>query len=194
MAGDHNLANATAAIAVAMSLGVPARAAREALASVGGVKRRQEEIGTPGGVAVVDDFAHHPTAVRETIAGLRERYGARRLWVLFEPRTQTSRRKVFQREYALAFDRADRVVVAGAYGIEALPEAERFHPEQLAADVAARGRWARFEPDVDRIAALVAAEAEPGDVVAVFSNGGFGGIHAKLLAALGDPGRRRAAS
>ncbi|HEV8325507.1 MAG TPA: Mur ligase domain-containing protein [Myxococcota bacterium] len=183
--GEHNLLNACGALAAALSLGVPAAAARAALAGFQGIKRRQEELGAPGGVTVVDDFAHHPTAVRETVAALRERYGEeRRLWVLFEPRTQTSRRRVFQKDYAAAFDRADRVVVAGAYGVEALPEADRFSPAELAGDLAARGRWAVHEPDVERIVALVAAEARAGDVVAVFSNGGFGGIHGKLLAAL----------
>ena len=192
LAGEHNLANACGAIAAALTLGVPARAAREALAAFQGVKRRQEELGSPGGVTVVDDFAHHPTAVRETLAALRERYGARRLWVLFEPRTQTSRRRVFQRDYALALARADRVVVAGAYGADALAAEERFHPEELARDLEAAGAWARYEPDVERIVALVAAEARAGDVVAVFSNGGFGGIHRKLLDALAGAAARGA--
>ncbi|HWP34818.1 MAG TPA: Mur ligase domain-containing protein [Thermodesulfobacteriota bacterium] len=184
MAGLHNVENALAAVAVAHRFGVPFEAIRAGLASFRGVKRRQEVRGEAGGVVVVDDFAHHPTAVRVTLEGVRAQYPGRPLWAIFEPRSNTSRRAVHQAEYAAAFDAADEVVIARVYQAERLAEGERLAADRLAAAIAARGRRARYIPAVDDIVRTVAAEAPPGAVVLVMSNGGFGGIHDKLLTAL----------
>jgi UDP-N-acetylmuramate: L-alanyl-gamma-D-glutamyl-meso-diaminopimelate ligase len=187
--GDYNVANALAAVAVAVVRGVPLAAAAAGLAKYRGVKRRQEVRGTAGGVTVVDDFGHHPTAVRETLAALRGRFPGRPLVAVFEPRSNTSRRAVFQREYAEAFDAAARVVVQivpdapiySAFG----GEPERLSAEQLARDVTARGVPAVALPDVDAIVDHLAKSCAPGDVVVTLSNGGFGGIWEKLLERLG---------
>ncbi len=184
--GGQNLANALAVIAVAESRGVPAGAIREALVTFEGVKRRQEIRGLAGGVTVIDDFAHHPTAVRVTIEGTRARFPGRRLFAVFEPRTNTTRRSVFQDEYARAFDEADRVIVAAVDHPERAPEGQRFSVERLVQDLAVRGLRARHIPDVPAIVAHIAEEAREGDVVLIMSNGAFGGIHDRLLAALGD--------
>jgi UDP-N-acetylmuramate: L-alanyl-gamma-D-glutamyl-meso-diaminopimelate ligase len=186
--GAHNVENAVAALAVAGALGVAPEEALAALTAFQGVRRRLEERGTAGGVTVIDDFAHHPTAVRATLAAVRARYPGRRIFAIFEPRTNTSRRAVFQRDYAEAFDDADRIVV------RVVPDAplysatgevtERFSADALAADLTARGRSATALPDVDAIVARVAAEARPGDVAVVMSNGDFGGVWGKLLDAL----------
>ncbi len=187
--GRHNVANAVAALAVLERLGVPLEAAVAALPRFRGVKRRQEERGEAGGVLVIDDFAHHPTAVRETLAGLRARFPGRRLVAVFEPRSNTSRRAVFQSAYAEAFDAADRVLVCqvddapiySAFG----QVSERFSAATLAADLTARGRDARALPGVEAIVEDLAATSAPGDVVVTLSNGGFGGIWDALLERLG---------
>ena len=182
--GPHNLRNVLAVTAAAASRGVaPADIAR-GLSSFAGVRRRQEVRGETSGVTVLDDFAHHPTAVRLTLQGLRQQYDGRRLWAVFEPRTNTTRRSVFQREYAEAFDAADRVIVAAVDHPERAPEGERFSAKGLVQDLEERGRWAQYLPTVDAIIDRLAREARPGDVVAIMSNGAFGGIHARLLDAL----------
>ncbi len=187
--GRHNVANALAALATLDRLEVPMEAAVAALPRFRGVKRRQEERGEAGGVLVIDDFAHHPTAVRETLAGLRARFPGRRLVAVFEPRSNTSRRAVFQRAYAEAFDAADRVLVCrvdedpiySAFG----EVSERFSAETLATELASRGVDARALPDVAAIVEHLAETSAPGDVVVTLSNGGFGGIWDALLARLG---------
>jgi UDP-N-acetylmuramate: L-alanyl-gamma-D-glutamyl-meso-diaminopimelate ligase len=133
---------------------------------------------------VIDDFAHHPTAVHETLSALRTGYPGRRVWAVFEPRSASSCRRVFQDDFAKAFGGADEVVVAAVYR-SSLPEAERLSAEQLVTDLRQGGTHARYVPDVDAIVDLVAREAREGDVILVMSNGGFGGIHQKLLQALG---------
>ena len=140
--------------------------------------------GEVGGVVVIDDFAHHPTAIAETLRAVRQRYPGRRVWCVLEPRSWSLRRNVFQDKLAAAFDHADEVVLAEVFGADQLPEAERLDPARLVADVALRGRPARFLPGVEAIVKHLAAETRREDVVAILSNGGFGGIHAKLLAAL----------
>jgi UDP-N-acetylmuramate: L-alanyl-gamma-D-glutamyl-meso-diaminopimelate ligase len=149
-----------------------------------GIKRRQEIIGEPGGVTVLDDFAHHPTSVAVTLDGLRQRFGARRLWAVWEPRSATSRRSHFQDAYAAAFGAADHVVVGAAYDQSRIPEEERFSPARLVEDLAGAGVDATALEHADEIAATIALRAHPGDVVAILSNGAFGGVHGKLLAAL----------
>jgi len=184
LTGNHNLRNALSGIAVARALGVPIESIRSGLEAFAGVRRRQEIRGVADEVVVIDDFAHHPTAVRETIAAVKARFRGRRVWALFEPRTNTSRRAVFQEEYARSFDGADRVVIAPVDHPERAPEGQRFDVERLIADLTARGLEARNLPDVDRIVRTLAEETRPGDVVLVMSNGSFGRIHEKLLAAL----------
>ncbi len=186
--GRINVENALAALATGTRLGVPLEEAASALARFRGVRRRQEIAGEAGGVTVIDDFAHHPTAVRASLEALRQRFPDRRLVAVFEPRTNTSRRQVFQADYAAAFDGADAVVVS------VVPDApiysatgavtELFSAEQLARDLRARGLDARAIDGVGAIVEHLAAACRPGDVVLVMSNGAFGGIHGRLLEAL----------
>jgi UDP-N-acetylmuramate: L-alanyl-gamma-D-glutamyl-meso-diaminopimelate ligase len=189
MHGRHNVENALGALAVAESLGVLLADAVAALQGFLGVKRRQEIRGEVNGVTVIDDFAHHPTAVRETVAGLRARYPGRRLISIFEPRTNTSRRRVFQEEYARAFEGSDRVVVARVADTpiySATGEVtERFSADDLVRDLRARGLDAEALDGADAIVAELARGARPGDVLLVMSNGAFGNIWEKLLARLG---------
>lgn len=184
LSGVQNLRNILAVTAVAHARGLDSGEIGEGLRSFAGVRRRQEVRGTVGGIVVMDDFAHHPTAVRLTLDGLRQRYCDRRLWAVFEPRTNTSRRSVFQQEYAESFDAADRVIVAAVDHPERAPEGQRFSPDLLVADLQARGRDASFLPSVSEIVKRLVGEARPGDVVVVMSNGSFGGIHGRLLEGL----------
>jgi UDP-N-acetylmuramate: L-alanyl-gamma-D-glutamyl-meso-diaminopimelate ligase len=149
-----------------------------------GIKRRLELVGVRRDVTILDDFAHHPTAVKETLAALRTGYPSRRVWAVFEPRSASSCRRVFQHDFAEAFGHADEVVIAGVFR-SSLPEAERLSAEDLVADLRRRGQRARHIPEVDGIVRAVVEEHKAGDVVVLMSNGGFGGIHQKLLQALG---------
>ncbi len=178
--GEHNLYNQVACAAVAFDQGLGAADLEEGFDRFAGIKRRQEVIGEPGGVTLVDDFAHHPTAVKVTIAALRQRFGPRRLWVVWEPRSATSRRAVFQGAYAEAFDGADQVVIARPFDQDNLAADDRFDSDRLVDDLAARGIDAVTLGSADEIAQTVALRAHPKDVVAVFSNGGFDGLHGKL--------------
>ena len=182
--GEFNVRNALGVLACARHCGIPDETIRAAFASFRGVRRRMEIKGTAGGVTVVDDFGHHPTAIAVTLRALRLRFPRQTLWAVFEPRSNTTRRRVFQGELPAALAVADKVVVAQVARLEQLPPAERLDPEQLMRDLRAAGRPAHYLPDVASIVQFVAAEARPGDVVAVLSNGGFGEIHGKLLAAL----------
>jgi UDP-N-acetylmuramate: L-alanyl-gamma-D-glutamyl-meso-diaminopimelate ligase len=179
--GEHNVRNALAAIAMAAEgFGVAPSASRAALASFEGVKRRQELLGAPNGVSVYDDFAHHPTAVDETLRALRKKHREGSLVAIFEPRSATACRNIHQDAYVHAFDAADRVLLA-PLGRTNVPEAERLDLPRLAREL---GGKARACASVDEILADVAERAKPGDVIAVLSNGAFGGIHARLLDAL----------
>jgi UDP-N-acetylmuramate: L-alanyl-gamma-D-glutamyl-meso-diaminopimelate ligase len=179
--GHHNIRNAVAALAaVVEGFGANVNDARGHLASFQGVKRRQDLLGEPDGVRVYDDFAHHPTAVDETLRALRARHPDGQLWVAFEPRSATACRAIHQQAYAQAFDVADHVLLA-PLGRTNVPEAERLDLARLSRDL---GEKATAAADVDAIIARLSAEARPGDTVALFSNGAFGGIHARLLAAL----------
>jgi len=186
--GEHNLENLTGVVAAASALGVAAADIGRALRRFAGVRRRQDVRGVAQGVAVIDDFAHHPTAVRETLAALKKRYARGKLVAVYEPRSATGRRAVFQKEFAQAFldGGADEVVVAQLHDPSRIPEAERFDPERLAADVRGRGIPARVAPDVAAIVDHVAGRVQPGDAVVVMSSGAFGGLIDKLLAKLGD--------
>ena len=184
LVGEHNLYNQVAAVAALEREGLSAEQLAAGFESFRGIKRRQDIVGTIGGITVVDDFAHHPTAVEVTTEALRLRFGGRRLWVVFEPRSNTSRRKIFQQAYSEAFEGADLVVIKATYD-ERIPADERLDPHGLASDIRARGLEATCLDHTDDIVAMVSANAIEGDVVAVFSNGAFDGIHKKLLSALG---------
>jgi UDP-N-acetylmuramate: L-alanyl-gamma-D-glutamyl-meso-diaminopimelate ligase len=176
--GAHNVRNAVGAIAAcAEGFGVGVQAARTALASFEGVRRRQDLLGRPFDVAVYDDFAHHPTAVDETLRALRARHSGGKLWAIFEPRSATACRALHQHEYVAAFRTADRVLFA-PLGRTNVPEAERLDLSKLAAEI---GDKAVAAPSVDAIIERIVAEAQPGDTVALLSNGAFGGIHTRLL-------------
>jgi UDP-N-acetylmuramate: L-alanyl-gamma-D-glutamyl-meso-diaminopimelate ligase len=184
MAGEHNALNATAAAALAAGQGVPVAAIEEALATFQSVKRRLEIVSELGGVTVIDDFAHHPTAIRETLRALRGAYRGRRLWVVLEPRSNTLRRNVFERELVESLALADEVVLAGVFKSDAIPVLERLDPAHVVDALAARGVPAVLCADADAIVANAAPRMRSGDVVAILSNGGFGGIYTKLPAAL----------
>ncbi len=189
--GGHNVRNALAAIAIATETGIPASTIADALASFKGVRRRLEVLRTVDGVSIFDDFAHHPTAVLETLTGLRAAYPRSRIWAIFEPRSASSCRRIFQTEFARAFEPADEIVLAPVYRSN-LPEAERLSVEQLVGDLRERGKHARCIPTVEGIVATVAQEKRAGDLVVIMSNGGFGGMRGKIVDALGgEPGRTR---
>lgn len=181
--GTHNVRNALAAIAVATECGLSVAAIGGALMQFSGVKRRLEVVGQAGGVRVYDDFAHHPTAVAVTLAGLRASNPEARIWAVFEPRSASSCRRVFQDAFATAFSAADRVVFAPVFR-STLPEAERLSVPGLVDDVRRLGGWAHAAASLDEIITTVAGGARAGDLVVIMSNGGFGGIHRKLLLAL----------
>jgi UDP-N-acetylmuramate: L-alanyl-gamma-D-glutamyl-meso-diaminopimelate ligase len=188
--GRYNVENALAALAVACERGVAPEDASAALARFRGVRRRQEVRGEVGGVTVLDDFAHHPTAVRETLQAMRDRYPGRRVWAVFEPRTNTSRRKVFQRDYVRALAGADRVVISivpdtPIYSITG-EVTERLDARTLAEDLRAQRVEAAAIDGIDAIVAHVAGDAQSGDVVCIMSNGDFGGVWEKLLRRLRD--------
>jgi UDP-N-acetylmuramate: L-alanyl-gamma-D-glutamyl-meso-diaminopimelate ligase len=184
LSGEFNVRNAAMAVTAALHGGLSLDACAEALASFRGIKRRQEVRAEIGGVTVIDDFGHHPTAIRETLAGLRQRHPGRRIWALFEPRSNTTRRAVFQHSLPAALSLADGVFVAQVARLEQLAPHERLNPGQVVADIAATGRPAFYEPDAATIVAKLVPLVQTGDVITVFSNGGFDGIHARLEAAL----------
>lgn len=184
LAGEHNAMNATAAAALAAGQGVPLASITEALASFRSVKRRLEVRAVVGGVTIIDDFAHHPTAIRETLRALRGAYPDARLWAVLEPRSNTLRRNVFEQELVASLALADEVILAQVFKSEAVPEPERLHPDRVVEALVAQGKHAQLIPGVAAMVARIAAEAEPGDVVAILSNGGFDGIYEKLPQAL----------
>jgi UDP-N-acetylmuramate: L-alanyl-gamma-D-glutamyl-meso-diaminopimelate ligase len=181
--GEHNVRNSLAAIAAGSYAGLDGETLSEGLGKFLGVRRRLELVGRQNGIVVLDDFAHHPTAVRETLAALRAGYPEKRIWAVFEPRSSSSCRRVFQEAFSDAFSDADEIIVAAVF--RELSEVERLSPEQLIKTMTSRGQRARYVPAVDDIVEIVSAEARPEDVVVIMSNGKFGGIHYKLLQALG---------
>lgn len=185
MTGEFNVRNAAMAAAAAGFAGLTENEIRVGLESFEGVARRQELRGEVNGIRVIDDFAHHPTAIRLAVGSLRQAYPGARLWVLFEPRSNTTRRAVFQKELAEALAAADFALVAAMPDLHKIPEHDRLDPVRLASDINANGGSGEYVTDVDTIVAKVKSGARSGDVVAVLSNGGFGGIHRKLLAELG---------
>jgi UDP-N-acetylmuramate: L-alanyl-gamma-D-glutamyl-meso-diaminopimelate ligase len=183
--GEFNVRNALAVIACAKHCGLKNHQIQSAFDTFKGIKRRMEVRGIAGGVTVVDDFGHHPTAIRETLKALRLKYPREKIRAVFEPRSNTTRRNVFQSELAGAFADADAVVVSEVARLEQIAVGERLNPEQLMQDLKTAGKDAAYLPDVDSIVAHMAKNAQGGDIICVFSNGGFGGIHGKLLERLG---------
>ena len=185
LAGEFNVRNALAVVAAAKHCGLANKQIQSAFDTFKGIKRRMEVRGIAGGVTVIDDFGHHPTAIRETLRALRLKYPRDKIWAIFEPRSNTTRRNVFQLELAESFAQADGVVVSQVARLELLKPEERLDPAMLMADLKAAGKDAAYLPDVDAIVRHMGTKVEPGDLVVVFSNGGFGGIHGKLLERLG---------
>jgi UDP-N-acetylmuramate: L-alanyl-gamma-D-glutamyl-meso-diaminopimelate ligase len=184
MAGEHNALNATAAAALAAGQGIAKEKIRKALASFKSVKRRLEIRAEIGGVTIIEDFAHHPTAIRETLRALRSVYPNARLWAVLEPRSNTLRRKVLEGEIIESLRLADRVILAGVYQQERIPENERLHPEDVVRRLNEEGTRAELRPDANAIVDSIVPELQAGDVAAILSNGGFDGIYEKLPARL----------
>ncbi len=180
LAGEYNVLNATAALAMAASYGIAPETIYAALTTFKSVKRRLEVKAEVNGITIVDDFAHHPTAIAGTLRALRTAYPGRRLWVVFEPRSNTLRRKVFESDLVSSLGLADQVIIAGVYRSDAIPEAQRLSPAAVVSGLLRAGKPARELPDAGAIVEAIAPELRSGDVVAILSNGGFGGIYEKL--------------
>ncbi|MEO6183993.1 MAG: Mur ligase family protein, partial [Verrucomicrobiota bacterium] len=183
--GELNVRNALAVVAAAKHCGLSNKQIQSAFDTFKGIKRRMEVRGIAGGVTIIDDFGHHPTAIRETLRALRFKYPSQKVWAIFEPRTNTTRRNVFQLELADAFAEADAIVLSQIARLELLKPEERLDPAQLMQDLRSTGKPADYLPDADAIVVHLKKTACGGDVICVFSNGGFGDIHNKLLAQLG---------
>lgn len=180
LAGEYNVLNATAAAAMAAHYGIEPQVVAESLRNFKSVKRRLEVKAQVDGITIIDDFAHHPTAIAETLRALRTRYNGARLWAIFEPRSNTVRRKVLQKDLVSSLSLADQVVIASVFKAEAIPEDERLTVSSVISGVKRNGKPARELADADAIVNGIAPELRPGDVVAILSNGGFGGIYEKL--------------
>ena len=180
MTGEHNIRNAAMAVTAAHFYGIPLATIRQALLEFKGIKRRQEIIGTVNGVTIIDDFGHHPTAIRQTLAGLQKRFAGAKIWALFEPRSNTSRRAIFQEVLPEAFTAAAGVIVGAVARATQLADSERLNPERLIADIQAMGKPAFYEPITDGIIAKLQSLTQPGDVVVIFSNGSFDGLISRL--------------
>jgi UDP-N-acetylmuramate: L-alanyl-gamma-D-glutamyl-meso-diaminopimelate ligase len=180
LAGEHNALNATAAAALAAGQGIGTAAIQQAIASFKSVKRRLEVRAQIDGITIIDDFAHHPTAIRETLRALRAVYPKGRLWAVLEPRSNTLRRKVLEGDLIASLRLADRVILAGVYQQQRIPDAERLHPEDVVSALNAVGTPAALQPDADAIVDALIPQLESSDVVAILSNGGFDGIYEKL--------------
>ena len=184
MSGDYNIQNATSVIAMARELHWDLGKVKEALRSFGGVKRRQEILGEPNGVLIIEDFAHHPTAVKETVKGIHNKYPQRKIFSVFEPRSATSRRKVFQKDYVEAFKVADEILLARAFDQSKIDAENRFSSDELVEDLQKLGKPARCFDGADSIVDYLVGQAHQGDIVLIMSNGGFDGIYQKLMKGL----------
>jgi UDP-N-acetylmuramate: L-alanyl-gamma-D-glutamyl-meso-diaminopimelate ligase len=184
LAGEHNALNATAAAALAAGRGISKETIQTALDSFKSVKRRLEVRDVIDDITIIDDFAHHPTAIRETLRALRSVYPASRIWAVLEPRSNTLRRKVLENDLVESLRIADRVILAGVYQQQRIPDAERLHPEDVVDALNAAGTPTALHPDADAIVNGIAPQLSPGDIVAILSNGGFDGIYEKLPARL----------
>jgi UDP-N-acetylmuramate: L-alanyl-gamma-D-glutamyl-meso-diaminopimelate ligase len=184
LSGEYNVLNATAAAAMAAHYDIPVDTLVHGLRSFRSVKRRLEVTAELNGITIIDDFAHHPTAIAGTLKALRTRYPGRRLWAILEPRSNTLRRKVFETELAESLSQADEVVLADVFKSDMIPEAERLDTQAVIAKLSHVGKTARLLASADSIVNAITPELREGDVVAILSNGGFGGIYEKLPAAL----------
>jgi len=184
MSGEHNLRNAAMAVCATHFYGIPTSVIREALLKFQGIKRRQEVRGVVNGITIIDDFGHHPTAIRQTLEGLAQRFAGSRLWALFEPRSNTTRRAIFQHDLPPAFAAAYGVVIGEVNRAADLAPAERLDAERLVADLQKSGHPSFHEPSADQIVEKLRPQLQPGDVLVVLSNGAFDGLHGKLLAGL----------
>ena len=180
LAGEYNVLNATAAAGMAAHYGIEPQVIADALRTFKSVKRRLEVKAQIDGITIIDDFAHHPTAIAGTLTALRTRYPSARLWAIFEPRSNTLRRRVFEKELVSSLAIADEVAIASIFKPEAIPEKERLTTSSLVSGIKKQGRKAREYPGADAIVAAIAPELREGDVVAILSNGGFDGIYEKL--------------
>ncbi|HVU26168.1 MAG TPA: UDP-N-acetylmuramate:L-alanyl-gamma-D-glutamyl-meso-diaminopimelate ligase [Verrucomicrobiae bacterium] len=185
LVGELNVRNALAVIGAAKHCGLSNKQIQSAFDTFKGIRRRMEVKGIAGGVTVIDDFGHHPTAIRETLKALRLKYPREKIWAIFEPRSNTTRRKVFQEELTVSFADANAVVISEVARLEQIPADERLQPEKLMQDLKVAGKNAAYLPDVNSIVTHVTKNVSGGDVICIFSNGGFGGIHEKLLKQLG---------
>lgn len=192
LTGQHNVYNLTSAAIMAQILGVSIEGVKAGFLAYRGVKKRQEWIGTVDDIAIYDDFAHHPTAVRETVRAIRKRYPAHRIWGIFEMKSNTSRRAVFQHDYPEALSECDEVILSAPWKKDDLPPEMLIDIPRVAADLNARGVHARLIPDIEAIVEVLARETRPGDIVLGMSGSAFGGLHRKLLARLEETrlGRR----
>ena len=186
--GRHNMSNLLAVAALSRHLGIPTERFQKALREFSGVRRRQEVRGEAAGVLVIDDFAHHPTAVRETVSAVRERYADRRLVAVFEPRSNSSRRNIFQTQYAEAFDPADLILIAEPPQMGTIPLEERFSSPRLVDDLRRRSLEAVFGGPSEALLEVLFENIHPGDVVLIMSNGGFDNLHERLLERLREHG------
>lgn len=184
LSGDYNLLNAAACVALAYLCSWPMDLVKQGLKSFSGVKRRQEVLGEPRGILVIEDFAHHPTAVRETLKGIQQKYQGRKIFAVFEPRSATSRRKIFQKEYGLAFESADVCLIADAFDQTKIASTDRFSSAELVADLVISGKTAICFSNVQEIVSYLIEKSKAGDLILIMSNGGFDGIYQKLLQGL----------
>jgi UDP-N-acetylmuramate: L-alanyl-gamma-D-glutamyl-meso-diaminopimelate ligase len=184
LAGEYNVLNATAAAAMAAAYGISSAEITSALRQFRSVKRRLEVRAEIDGITIIDDFAHHPTAIAETLKALRLRYPQRRLWAVLEPRSNTLARNFFQQEITHSLALADQIVIADVFRAERYRDAERLDVDAVVAELATQGRRARHLPDADAIVAAISPELRNGDLVVILSNGAFGAIYEKLPAAL----------
>jgi UDP-N-acetylmuramate: L-alanyl-gamma-D-glutamyl-meso-diaminopimelate ligase len=188
MNGEYNARNAAMSVCAAEFIGLEPKKIADALNQFKGVARRQELRGEVGGVKVIDDFGHHPTAIKQTVDALKHRYPTGNMCAIFEPRSNTTRRNIFQKDLPLALGSAEMCILAHVAEAHKLPEADRLNVPQVLDDLARMGRKAFLEPDVEAIVKRAITLVKPGDTIVVFSNGGFGGIHQKLLDALAATG------
>lgn len=181
IAGRHNLSNTAAALALLMEIGIDAGILAEGLKTFKGVKRRQEVRGVISSITVIDDFAHHPTAIRETIQAVKARYRSGRVWAIFEPRSNTTRRNIFEKELASSLGEADNAIIAGVFHAEGIPKGDRLNPEAVVRAISDRGCSAHFIPQTAYIVEFVVRNVLPGDTILVMSNGAFDNIHEKII-------------
>jgi len=184
MTGNYNILNATAVVAQAHIQHWDFGSVQKAMSTFTGVKRRQEILGEPNGILIMEDFAHHPTAVKETVKGVQAKYKGRKVFSVFEPRSATSRRKVFQKDYVEAFQIADEIILAEAFDQAKIVESDRFSVAELISDLKASGKTATSFHTADEIVGFLKSKAKSGDMILIMSNGGFDGIYQKLMTAL----------